>query len=114
MTERVELRTERLLLRPFELADVDDVLDYASDPEWARFLGKVPQPFTRRAAEERVARSVLESWETHPTWAIVLNRKVVGGIVLMMDVRHEIGELGYELTHSDSRDHSTGRSFGSL
>ena len=101
MTERVELRTERLLLRPFELADVDDVLDYASDPEWARFLGKVPQPFTRRAAEERVARSVLESWETHPTWAIVLNRKVVGSIVLMMDAGNETAELGYEL----SREH---------
>ena len=100
-TEPVELRTRRLLLRPFRLEDVDDVFDYASDPEWARYLGNVSQPFTRRAAEERVARDVLESWETHPNWAIVLNRKVIGGMVLMIDVQHEIGELGYEL----SREH---------
>ena len=99
--ETVELRTERLLLRPFRLADVDDVFAYASDPEWARYLDNVPQPFTRRTAEERVARGVLESRETHPIWAIVLNQRVVGSIVLMIDVQHEIGELGYEL----SREH---------
>ena len=99
--EQFELTAARLLLRPFSLGDVDDVLEYASDPEWARYLDRVPQPFTRRAAEERVARSVLESWETHPTWAMVLDRKVIGGIVLIVDVRHEIGELGYDL----SREH---------
>ena len=99
--ERVELRTERLLLRPFKLEDVDDVFDYASDAEWARYLPRVPQPYTHKAAEESVARNMLESWETHPTWAIVLNQRVVGGIVLMIDIQHEIGELGYEL----SREH---------
>ena len=98
---RVELQTERLLLRAFKLEDVDDVFDYASDPEWARYLDRVPQPFTRKAAEERVARGVLESWESHPTWAIVLDRKVIGGVVLMIDLQNEIGELGYEL----SREH---------
>ena len=39
----VELRTDRLLLRPFRLEDVDDVFEYARDPEWTRFL-PVPQP----------------------------------------------------------------------
>ena len=99
--EKVELITERLLLRPFKLEDVNDVFEYASDAKWARYLPRVPQPFTRRAAEERVARNVLESWENHPTWAIVLNQKVIGDIVLMLDVQHEIGELGYGL----SREH---------
>ena len=101
MTESVQLKTERTLLRPFRLTDVDDVFDYSSDREWARYLDRVPQPFTRRAAEEKVARNVLESGETHPTWAIVLSKRVVGEIVLMIDVRHEMAELGYEL----SREH---------
>lgn len=98
MSEPIELRTERLLLRPFRLADVDDVFEYASDAEWALYLRRVPQPFVRKAAEERVARHVLESWETHPAWAIVLDQKVVGGIVLMIDVHDRVGELGYELS----------------
>ena len=37
MTGPTELRTERLRLRPFSLSDVDDVLEYGSDPEWAAF-----------------------------------------------------------------------------
>ena len=98
--EKVELKTRRLLLRPFRLEDVDDVFEYASDAEYARFLD-VPQPYTRKAAEESVARHVLSSWEAHPTWAIVLNQRVVGRIGLRTDVRHEIGELGYSL----SREH---------
>ena len=100
MADKVELKTERLLLRPFRPEDVDDVFEYARDPEWARYLTREPQPYTRKAAEESVARHVLESWETHPTWAIVLSQKVVGGIVLMIDVEHEIGELGYELSRA--------------
>ena len=55
MTEtdgRVELKTERLLLRPFTLEDVGDVLAYADDEDWARFLPIVPLPYTRSDAEE--------------------------------------------------------------
>ena len=98
VTGLVQLRTKRLLLRPFQMADADAVFDYASDAEWARYLDNVPQPFTRRDAEQRVARNVLESWETHPTWAIVFNEVVVGDIVLMIDLRNDTGELGYELS----------------
>ena len=91
MTERIELNTDRLLLRPFRLEDVDDMLEYASDPEWARYLRDQPQPFTRERAEERVAKSVLESWETHPIWAVVLDGKVIGDIVIIIDIKIEIG-----------------------
>ena len=42
--EPTELRTERLLLRPFRLDDAGDVLDYATDEEWARYLEDIPQP----------------------------------------------------------------------
>ena len=45
LNQRVELTTERLLLRPLEFGDVDDVLAYASDPEVGRYL-ELPQPYT--------------------------------------------------------------------
>ena len=99
MSKQTELRTERLLLRPFKLEDVDDVLAYASDPEWARFL-PLSQPYTRRDAEEFVARSLLESWETHPTFATVLAASVIGGINLRVDAVNDTGELGYGLARS--------------
>lgn len=38
MMDRMELRTERLLLRPFQVGDVGDALAYRDDEEFARFL----------------------------------------------------------------------------
>ena len=95
--ERVELKTERLLLRPFKLEDADDVFEYASDDKWLRHLPRVSQPFTRKAAEEFVARQLLTSWETHPVFAIVLGAKVVGSIGFRVDQKNEIGVIGYRI-----------------
>jgi len=98
IAERVELETERLLLRPFRLEDVDDVFEYASDPEWASFLpSTVPQPYTRKDAEEFVARGVLTDRETSPNWAIVLDGKVIGSIQLRIEPSDERGWLGYAI-----------------
>ena len=96
LNERVELRTERLLLRPFQVGDVDDVLAYASDPELARFLD-LPQPYTSDDAEEYVARRILDDWSCEAIFAIVWERRVVGGIGLHVNVPDEVAELGYAL-----------------
>ena len=94
--DRVELTTERLLLRPFEVGDVDDVLAYASDPELARFL-ELPQPYTLDDAEEYVAHRILDDWSNEAMFAIVRERRVVGSIGLHINVRHETAEMGYLL-----------------
>ncbi len=96
LNERVELRTERLLLRPFDFRDVDDVLAYASEPEFGRYL-PLPQPYTRYDAVEFVAHQVLAEWSTQPTFAIVLEGHVVGGIGLHVNERHRRAMLGYAL-----------------
>ena len=98
----VELRTERLLLRPFSLSDVGDVFEYASDPEWGRYLVNIPQPFTLRDAEEFVARfSDHTSWDTFPMFAIVLKTKVMGEVYLnALDLQNEHAELVYSLSRS--------------
>ena len=95
MSERVDLNTDRLLLRPFEVADVDDVLEYASDAEFGRYLG-LPRPYMRDHAVEFVARQVLADWSTRPTFAIVFG-VVVGGIGLSVDGRNDRADLGYAL-----------------
>ena len=94
----VELRTERLLLRPFRLDDVDDVFAYAKDLEWAQYLGgHIPQPYTRRDAEEFVAHSVLASWDTNPDFAVELDGRVGGGVGLDVKQTDAIAELGYAI-----------------
>ena len=94
----MELKTERLLLRPFRLEDVEDVLEYAKDPEWSRYNHEVP--FTRRNAEEFLARSVLTSWETNPAFAIEHDSKVIGEAVLWIRQPDEIAELGYNIARA--------------
>ena len=94
-----ELRTERLLLRPFRSSDVDDVLGYASNPEWARYL-PVPVPYTRRDAEEFVARCILTETDSHSSWAIVHEGQASGGVDLDLRVLGAgTAEIGYSIAH---------------
>ncbi len=95
--EPTELRTERLLLRPFRFDDLDDVVAYATDEEWSHYLFGIPQPYTRRSGEEFVAKAVLTEWEREPMLAIVLNGKVIGGVTLRVEREHRLAELGYSI-----------------
>jgi RimJ/RimL family protein N-acetyltransferase len=98
MSEPDELKTERLLLRPFRLTDAEDVFAYAKDPEWSHYLSSfIPSPYSRRDADEHVAKRILAPWDTRPTFAIVLDSVVVGDILLGIEESQDIGALGYGL-----------------
>ena len=95
--ESRDLASPRLTLRPFGPGDVDDVFEYARDPEWAEFLlDSVPQPYTRRAADKFVADRMLAP-KPQPSWAIVLDGVGIGGIILSIDSKHETGQIDYAL-----------------
>lgn len=97
MEEReLEMRTERLLLRPFRFEDVDDVFEYAADPEWGRYVTP-PMPYLRKHAEEYLARQILTPRDEPPSWAIVLDGKVVGGVGIRIKAEHATGMLGYSI-----------------
>ena len=95
MEDLPELRTDRLLLRPFRYGDVDDVFAYATDPEWNRYLG-LPEPYTRSMAEEFVAKAILADLGKNPIWAIVHEGRVCGGIDLRIR-RSGLAEMGYSI-----------------
>lgn len=95
-----EIRTERLLLRPFRLSDADDVYEYAHDPEWGRYL-PVPKPYLRSDAEEFLARQLAAAWSDEPSWAIVIEATVIGALNLH-DLNHErrTAALGYAVARA--------------
>ena len=90
------LKTERLLLRPFELSDIDAVLEYASDPQWATYY---PGPYNRKSAEYTVASAVTTPPDKGAVLAIVYEGRVKGLVSLIVDSDDRIreAELGYDL-----------------
>lgn len=97
MVAPTEIRTERLVLRPFQAEDVDDALAYRDDVEFARFLPHVPQPFTRRDAEAFVATNTTEPWDRSPTFAVVLGDRVIGTVSFEIDAAARTAMIGYAI-----------------
>jgi ribosomal-protein-alanine N-acetyltransferase len=97
MGRDVVLRTSRLMLRSFRVTDVDDALAYRNDPEFARFLRHLPQPFTRADAETFVRINMTEPWETLPTFAVVLADHVIGTVNFNIDPANRRAMLGYAI-----------------
>ena len=70
----MEIKTERLTLRPFEAGDADDLYAYLSDPEVVRF--EPYETFTReQCVQEAVNRAVNPGFT-----AVVLDGRVIGNI----------------------------------
>jgi RimJ/RimL family protein N-acetyltransferase len=97
------LETPRLILREFQLEDVDALALILSDPETMRFY---PKPFDRRGVEEWITRNRQRySKDGHGLWAMILKAsgELIGncGLVLQeVDGANEI-EIGYHVR----RDH---------
>jgi RimJ/RimL family protein N-acetyltransferase len=91
------LRTKRLVLRPFTLADAPIVQQLVSDRDVASTTAVVPHPYPDDGAEEWI--------RTHPgrhargeaaIFAITTEKEgVVGAIALTMEPQHRRAELGY-------------------
>lgn len=92
----VTLHTARLTLRPFESSDVDDVFEYARDPEFGRFVA-VPVPYTRADAKQYVAIQLGADWSRLVSLAIARRGSVVGAIDLRIDPAQRHAGMGYSL-----------------
>jgi RimJ/RimL family protein N-acetyltransferase len=92
----VVIETERLLLRPLEVADIDDFVALQDDPEVTRFIGRLERP----EAEERL-RLVEQEWleRGHGMFA-VLDRatdRLIGRVGLRYWPQFDETELGWAL-----------------
>jgi RimJ/RimL family protein N-acetyltransferase len=96
----LELRTQRLLLRSLRITDAEDVRAYRDDPELARFLPHISQPYTRVDAEAFVTTNIAERWDALPTFAIVLDDRVIGTVNFWLDLPNRIATLGYAIARA--------------
>lgn len=94
------IETERLRLRGWRPSDVEDVFEYAQDPEWSKFLRILPVPYSFADAEQFIVRQLRLDETTHPAWAIELDGSVIGGINLRFSFDHLLAELGYSVARA--------------
>lgn len=96
LTNRDHITTARLLLRPYRGGDVDDIVAYATDVSWSRFL-PVPVPYRREHAAQFVDDMMALDHTVHLAWAIVLQETVVGGVNIRFFEDGVVGEMGWSL-----------------
>jgi RimJ/RimL family protein N-acetyltransferase len=94
------LKTDRLLLRPFEERDLDDVFAYRSLPEVNTYL--YSEPYTHEQAAENLAKWGNQHELTEEGQSLVLavvlpeEDRVIGKVDLKwLSEQHRQGEIGY-------------------
>ena len=97
MTTLPVIHTKRLVLRPFRPDDFADALAYRNDPQFAKFLPHIPQPFTRQDAEAFVATNMAEPWDKSPVFAVEFEGRVIGTVNLEVDQGECSAMLGYAI-----------------
>lgn len=91
------LETKRLILRPWDVSDAEDLYEYAKDPRVGPAAGWMPHRDVDESRE--VIRNILSANETY---AVCLkDNKPIGSIGLMiggasnLDIPSDEGEIGY-------------------
>lgn len=92
------VKTDRLLLRPFEAGDLHDLHAYRSDPEVCRYL--YSEPGTIEESTQRLDKSLtMDELTEEGQWlvlAVVLDGAVIGDVVLKwVSEKDRQGEIGY-------------------
>ena len=92
------LKTKRLILRPFQLADAPDLQRLIGDYDVSKTLLVVPYPYVDGEAE-RFINSTLEETnrDTEMHWAITLDKNLIGGSGLKMKPEEKTIMVGYWL-----------------
>lgn len=91
------LATERLALRPLEMADARPMTPLADDPGVSRMTTAIPNPFPREAAEGFIARMQTADPTRHRAFAVERHDGVFMGVLGLHPSDGLATELGYWL-----------------
>lgn len=96
--KRPKLRTERLLLRPFKLADAETTADLANAKEIARYTQNIPYPYGIDDAREFISQHA-DAFREGKFVVLAITRSkddaLMGTIGLTLDWEHDKAEMGY-------------------
>lgn len=95
----LEIKTKRLLLRPLNISDLENVHKYVSDGENTKYVCALPNQDIEETT--MFLSKVTNEWEKDMPgfyeFAIELDRIQIGHISIYFDEKHESGEFGWLL-----------------
>lgn len=97
MIEGVELRTNGLVLRPWQLADAPALVSACEETEIARWLPVIPSPYTEADAHSFLGQA-REKWDRGETYNFAITDAATGelaGSIAVSVRRFSIGHIGY-------------------
>jgi RimJ/RimL family protein N-acetyltransferase len=95
----IELKTDRLILRPLNIEDLDTVHAYASEVENTKYMLHLPND-TIEETSDFLARATNEWKKEEPNFfefAITLEGKQIGAVSVYLNEQRTEGELGWIL-----------------
>ena len=98
MSEFPTLKTDRLIIRPFELADAPTVQELAGDWELAYTTVNIPHPYEDGMAEKWISTHQEAFEEGKVLTLAVVNKSegdLIGAIGLHINQPHRSSEMGY-------------------
>ena len=94
----LELKTERLVLRPMEPGDADAVYALANNWKVARMLGRMPFPYRRQDAVDFIGRvTANDGTDGNHVFAVTIGGALVGACGIHLRDEHGLFEIGYWL-----------------
>lgn len=95
----IEFKTDRLILRPLSIEDIDTVHVYASDIENTRYMIHMLHT-TRDGTKQFLARVTAQWQQEMPSFyefAICLNGTQIGAVAVYLNEQRSEGEMGWIL-----------------
>jgi RimJ/RimL family protein N-acetyltransferase len=93
----MELRTDGLILRPWQAGDAPALIVACEDPEIARWLPMIPSPYTEEDARTylELARDTWERGESYNFAILDAETGALAGSIAVRMMRFRIGHFGY-------------------
>ena len=90
------IKTARLLLRPYRWDDIADLLSFAVEERWSRYI-RAPYPYSRKDAQEFLADRVGLSRPDQNVWCLEKENQMIGDAGFGWHKKNSAAEIAYSL-----------------
>ena len=91
------IETTRMVIRRWRFSDVPEVFAYWQDPKISLYLEGPAEPPSEGDTSMIIARHILTDGEERDVWAITIDDRAIGGMLLNYAKGHRVAEINYHI-----------------